>query len=296
MNRSVRGTVLTLLSLLNLPTLSGAAHADVFKTTTSFDTFDGVCDEDCSLRDAVVESNANPGPDTILLHSGPHESALFVLTLTGPDEDAALTGDLDVVAGEELKIIGSGPNPSVIDGFGSFSQDRVFDVRGSLEVHDVIIRNGQPAGGGGAIRNSGRLTLINSEVTGNRTSNFGFGGGILSDGFDAELTLIHTAVAGNRADGGGGGIAVGGRLTVIHSIFTGNRSLQDFGGGAYLFSEARADFNKVTFRSNRAAIAGGGLYLEAPLFPDSRDFRNVTFEFNAAPVGPDCAGVGCPAS
>lgn len=291
MNRSVRGTVLTLLSLLSL---SLAAHADVFKTTTSFDTFDGVCDADCSLRDAVVASNANPGPDTILLHGGPDESTLFVLTFTGPDEDAALTGDLDVAAGEELKIIGQGPNTTIVDGFGSFSQDRVLDVRGSLEIHDLIIRNGQPSSGGGAIRNSGQLTLINSEVTGSRTSNFGFGGGILSDGFESELTLIHTAVAFNRAEGGGGGIAVGGQLTVIHSILTGNRSLADSGGGAYLFSEARADLNAAIIRSNRAAVAGGGLYLEPPLFPDSRDFRNVTFELNFAPVGPDCAGVGCP--
>jgi CSLREA domain-containing protein len=111
MDRSLRCTVLSLLSLL---ALAPAARADVFKTTTSFDTFDGVCDEDCSLRDAVVASNANPGPDTILLHSGPKESALFVLTLTGPDEDSALTGDLDIAFGEELKILGSGPSPSVV--------------------------------------------------------------------------------------------------------------------------------------------------------------------------------------
>lgn len=293
MNRSVRGTVLTLLSLL---LFSMAAQADVFKTTTSFDTFDGVCDEDCSLREAVVASNANPGPDTIFLYPGADQSTLFVLTRTGPDEDSALTGDLDIAAGEDLKIIGQGPHTTIVDGFGSFSLDRVFDVRGSLQAHDLIIRNGQPSGGGGAIRNSGQLTLINSEVTGSRTSNFGFGGGILSEGFESELTLIHTAVAGNRAEGGGGGIAVGGKLTVIHSIFLGNRSLQDFGGGAYLFSEAQADFNAAIIRSNRAAIAGGGLYLEPPLFPDSRDFRNVTFEFNFAPVGPDCAGVGCPES
>jgi predicted outer membrane repeat protein len=103
-------------------------------------------------------------------------------------------------------------------------------------------------------------------------------------------------VAFNRAEGGGGGLAVGGRLTVISSVLVGNRSLEDFGGGAYLFSEAQVDFNDVTFRSNRAAVAGGGLYLEPPLFPGSRNFRNVTFESNFAPAGPDCAGVGCPAN
>jgi hypothetical protein len=286
MNRSVHGTVLSLLSLL---AFSMTAHADVFKTTTPLDTFDGVCDEDCSLRDAVVASNANPGPDTILLH----EPAPYVLTLAGPDEDSALTGDLDIVAGEELRIIGSGRDQATVDGS---SNDRVFDVRGSLELHNVVVRNGAASGGGGAIRNSGQLTLINSEVSGSRTSNFGFGGGILSDGFEAELTLIHSAIIDNQSEGGGGGIAVGGQLTVINSVFLSNRSLEDFGGGAYLFSEARADFNRATFQGNSAAIAGGGLYLEPPLFPGSRNFKNVTFEANFAPVGPDCAGVGCPAN
>ena len=291
MPRIARAAAVPLLSLL---TLSATARADVFHTTTRFDTFDGVCDEDCSLRDAVVASNANPGADVILLQLSPQDSGLHVLTQTGPDEDFGVTGDLDIIEGEELKIIGAGPNNTVIDGLGSFSNDRVFDVRGTLELQDLTVRNGQPLGSGGAIRNSGRLTLIHCEVSGSRALGFGFGGGIFSDGFDSELTLHRTALVLNRAEGGGGGIAAGGRLTVVNAVFLGNQSLEDFGGGAYLFSEARADFNKVEFRGNRAAIAGGGLYLESPLFPDSRDFRNVTFVNNFAPVGPDCAGVGCP--
>ncbi|HKV07045.1 MAG TPA: hypothetical protein VJ725_02835 [Thermoanaerobaculia bacterium] len=293
MHRIARAAALPLLSLL---AFSSTAYADVFKTTTRFDTFDGFCDEDCSLRDAVVASNANPGADVILLQLSPQDSGLHVLTQTGPDEDFGVTGDLDVADGEELKIIGAGPNITVIDGFGFFSNDRVFDVHGTLELQDVTVRNGQPAGSGGAIRNSGRLTLVHCEVTGSQALGFGFGGGIFSDGFDSELTLIRTAIVANRAEGGGGGIAVGGRLAVTHSLFLSNQSLEDFGGGAYLFSEARADFNEVEFRGNRAAIAGGGIYLEAPLFPDSRDFRKVSFVSNFAPAGPDCAGVGCPAS
>jgi hypothetical protein len=294
MARILRSSVLVLALLLAVST---AASADVYKTTTRFDTFDGVCDADCSLRDAVVESNANPGPDVILLQAIPKESGLHVLTLTGSDEDFAATGDLDIAEGENLKIIGSGPKTIVIDGLGSFGGDRVFDVRGSLELLDVIVRNGNPSGsGGGAIRNSGRLTLIRCEVTGSRVGNFGFGGGILSDGMNSELTLIRTAVAFNQAEGGGGGIAVGGRLLVLDSVFTGNRSLQDFGGGAYLFSEAKALLAKVDFRGNRAAVAGGALYLEAPLFPNSRIFTALTFAGNSAPVDPNCSGVGCPAN
>ncbi|HEX6898847.1 MAG TPA: hypothetical protein VF789_04005 [Thermoanaerobaculia bacterium] len=294
MDRALRRTCST--ALLSLLAFSATVYADSYQTTTRFDTFDGVCDEDCSLRDAVAASNAHPGPDVILLQYPPQESGLHVLSLTGPDEDFGATGDLDIAAGAELTIVGAGANPTVIDGFGSFGNDRVFDVRGSLTLVDVIVRNGAPFGSGGAIRNGGRLTLIHCEVTGSRARGFGFGGGIYSDGVDSELTLRHSVVFGNRAEGGGGGIAVGGRLDMVDAILRGNASLQDFGGGAYLFSEARADFTNVDFLSNRAAIAGGGIYLEPPLFPDSRTFRNVTFEGNSAPVGPDCGGVGCPES
>jgi hypothetical protein len=292
MDRALRRTCST--ALASLLACTAAVHAAAYQTTTRFDTFDGVCDADCSLRDAVAASNANPGADVILLQAVPQESGLHVLSLVGPDEDLGASGDLDVAAGEELTILGAGANPTVIDGFGFFGNDRVFDVRGSLTLVDVIVRNGAPFGSGGAIRNSGRLTLINCQVTGSRTNGFGFGGGIYSDGAGSELTLRHTVVLANRAEGGGGGIAVGGRLSVASAIIRGNESLQDFGGGAYLFSEARADFSNVDIASNRAAIAGGGLLLESPLFPGSREFRNVTFEGNSAPVGPDCAGVGCP--
>lgn len=277
-------------ALWSLLAFSATVYADSYQTTTRFDTFDGVCDEDCSLRDAVVASNANPGPDVILLQYPPQESGLHVLSLAGPDEDFGATGDLDVADGEELTIIGGGANPTVIDGFGFFGNDRVFDVRGSLELRDVIVRNGSPLGSGGAIRNSGRLTLIYCEVTGNEARGFGFGGGIFSDGVDSELALRHSVVAFNQAEGGGGGLAVGGRLTVVDSIIRGNESLQDFGGGAYLFAEARAELTNVTFLGNRAAIAGGAVYVEPPVFPGTPIFRNVIVRGNFAPVGPNCAG------
>lgn len=288
MDRAFRRTCSTVLALL---ALTAAAHAAAFRPTKTADTFDGVCDADCSLRDAVVASNQDPGPDVILLDPG-----LYVLSLTGPDEDFGATGDLDVAAGEKLRIIGVGQSLPVIDGFGAFGADRVFDVRGSLDLIGLLVRNGFPSAGGGGIRNSGQLTLTNSVVLGSRTASFGFGGGILSDGFEAELTIVNSVVAGNRADGGGGGLAAGGALRVVNSEISSNQSLNDFGGGAYLFSEARASFANVAISGNRAAIAGGGLYLEAPLFPSSRKFLNVTFEGNSAPADPDCGGVGCPAN
>src|SRR5262245_24718897 len=45
-----------------------------------------------SLRAAIMEANALAGADAIALQPG----ATYSLTLIGPDEDAAATGDLDI--------------------------------------------------------------------------------------------------------------------------------------------------------------------------------------------------------
>ncbi len=55
----------------------------------------GACTaNDCSLREAVRRANASAGPDRVVL-----KAKTYVLTQPGQDEDEALTGDLDILAG-----------------------------------------------------------------------------------------------------------------------------------------------------------------------------------------------------
>ena len=66
----------------------------VFTVTKTADTNDGVCDSDCSLREAVVRANADAGPD----HGIAFDPSLFdspqTITLTGgemvPDADGTI--------------------------------------------------------------------------------------------------------------------------------------------------------------------------------------------------------------
>ena len=51
--------------------ISPFARATTFVVTKTADTNDGVCDADCSLREAINAANANPGPDVITLPAGP---------------------------------------------------------------------------------------------------------------------------------------------------------------------------------------------------------------------------------
>src|SRR5512143_2212057 len=80
-----------LLSLLGSAVFVTPARAATFTVTKTADTNDGVCDADCSLREAISAANASPGADTISLPAG-----TYLLTLTnagGTNEDSNATGD-----------------------------------------------------------------------------------------------------------------------------------------------------------------------------------------------------------
>ena len=119
-----------------LPVLS--ASAATFVVTTGADGNHGACTVSlCTLRDAVIAANANPGADIITLPAGSYS-----LLLTGVNEQAAATGDLDVT--EDLTINGAGNGTSIIDGNAS---DRDFEVIGAvtLTLNGVTVFNGSTA-------------------------------------------------------------------------------------------------------------------------------------------------------
>src|SRR5207248_4498259 len=73
----------------------------------------------------------------------------------------------------------------------------------------------------------GKLTLINSTVSGNRAD--GSGGGIFSS-TSTTLTLINSTVSENLADTGGGISNDGGTLRLINSTISDNKA-ERLGGG-----------------------------------------------------------------
>ena len=107
---------------------------------------DGVCADAggaCTLRAAVMETNALPGADEISLPAG-----TYVLSIPGAGEDASATGDLDVT--DDLTLTGAGRDTTVIDAGGL---DRVIHVLGSIGMNaqNLLLTNGSAgtsAGGG----------------------------------------------------------------------------------------------------------------------------------------------------
>ena len=123
-----------LLALFSTPAF--AIDLVVSKTT---DSADGICDADCSLREAIIAANASPGADRIILGSG----LTYSLTLGPADPSGAIvpgTGDLDVTDG--LTIDGNG---SSID---AGLLDRVLDIQGifTVTINNLTIKNGLASG------------------------------------------------------------------------------------------------------------------------------------------------------
>lgn len=245
-------------------------------TESSFIGFDDNTNSG-SLRGAIINANNSDFPAEIYLSAG-----TYTLSLTGANEDAGLTGDLDIHG--DIRIKGQGVNTTIID---AAQIDRVFDVHpgASLLLEDLSVRNGFASGGnnsGGNIRAGGSLVLIDCDIFGGGMSGSYGGGGVYAEsGFyavrtsfrantafaaggvqaseTANMTIDRCRISSNSATGGnGGGAAVREQATasfINTAIFF--NSADDFGGGMLLDTEASVDIRYCTITRNDANEAGG---------------------------------------
>jgi CSLREA domain-containing protein len=244
---------------------------------------DGVCETavlgQCTLRAAIQEANALPGPHEIILPAG-----IYTLTIAGTNEDAAATGDLDIT--DELILLGDDSATTIIDGN---NLDRVFDIQTGaiVTLANLTIRNGQLNAAGGGIRNFGELTLTGATVADNNSTNNGGGiwnefivtitgstidnnnglrgGGIANSSNAIFLTVSSSTISNNKATIHGGGIAHGCNdlVTITDSIISGNVAAMHGGGlGAYEDGcDTVVNISGSTIQFNEATD-GGGIYYD----------------------------------
>jgi hypothetical protein len=258
----VRNCLILVLLLAGLPVRAASFHVDVLGDSVDAMPGDGLCADalgQCSVRAAVIESNASVGIDTITLTAGIHQ-----LGLPGIGEDASQSGDLDVV--DDLVVIGAGASSTIIDG-GAL--DRVLDLQPatgrSVTLEGVTLRNGfLPAGspvmeggagiaiglgvslelvdvdvvdnhmtmhtGGVAIDNRGclhgsRVRLIGNSDTAGTGSGFSASGGILTGGIDSCLLLEDCEISDGRGDRSGAiYVTDGASLTLRRCLLSGNEA------------------------------------------------------------------------
>jgi len=268
MEKARRTVLITLVSLSLLALLLAGCGPStaalpcstvIIPVTKVADTNDGICSSaDCSLREAVIMSNTCAGTQTISIPAG-----TYSLTLVGSAEDAAATGDLDILS--DAALSGSG-NP-VIDGG---NRDRVFEVfpGATVDISGLIIQNGQSEAGGG-IRNRGILRIHASTIRHNTavlppgSIDFASGGGILSEE-DGTLTLEDSEVSANTANQGGGimTIANGTTSTLFELTRTSisNNTVTGDGGGLWLSNASVSNFTRAQVLTNHAGNRGDGIY------------------------------------
>jgi predicted outer membrane repeat protein len=283
---------------------AGVASADSFKVNETGDPSPRACKPSgCSLREAVIAANVNPGRDMIVLRGrGP-----FRLAIPSSGKDTAKRGDLDLI--DRLKIIHRGRGHAMINAQGV---DRVFDIgaSGRVTMIELDITGGDDPSGsgfGGGINSAGDLTMLRSIVRGNRSTSDGGGisfpeasgsltlrsttikGNISEDdgggiGFDeshpdGRLRMLRSRVANNRADDWGGGAITAVGVRIRSSVFSGNRANDNVGGLAIEDASTNISITGSTFAGNRSPRDGGGLFI---VFSGAATIVNSTFSGNHA--------------
>jgi CSLREA domain-containing protein len=213
---------------------------------------DGLCADaggNCSLRAAIMESNVLPGDNNVILPIGE-----YVFSIPGTNENACLTGDLDITG--NLTITGENTRQTIIR---ADSLDRVFDVFPGVvaTIEFLEIREGSViAANGGAIRNQGSLNLSElairtsmCEGDGGGQQGGGFGGAIYNAGIldISEVTINSCLALGGK---GANGVAPGGG--------SGGGAGPGMGGAIYNDQGASCTLVNSTISNNKAQGGRGG--------------------------------------
>jgi CSLREA domain-containing protein len=306
-----------LLSFVFSIALAEMVGAAEFVVTKTDDTFDGACDSDCSLREAVLAANSGPG-HVITVPAG-----IYRLTRAAApsDPEDGTTGSLFV--NRPVTINGAGKDATIVDARPSDGEqgiDRVLLVGslGAPTLTGVTLRGGRVAsgsprtftvgtGGGVYLQRAGGsspVSFIDCAITDNVASQSGGGisvQNVVPIGIDPDVTLLRTDVLRNRTPddilGQGAGIWIGhAYVHVEDSTIDGNVAATTGGGVLVSVAQSQLDARFVCRRStisdNIAGLngsggapgnggSGGGIYN----IGGQIDVENCTIAFNEARPG-----------
>lgn len=260
----VSGASFTVNSTLDLP--DGNPGDGICLTSPPFSA--------CTLRAAIMETNALPGADTINLGV---DTYLLTRAAVIPDDEA--NGDLDIM--NDLTINGVTSDLSIIDGNGV---DRVLEINGGgvpggirVDLFNLTVKNGDVSGEGGGIRTYiADVSLTNVKVLDNQASSNG--GGIYSQG---PLVLDNVSIQGNQAILTGGGLHNVMSATITSSVISGNQIATSFGQGAGIYAVGDLEISQSVIQTNTTNGVGGGIVVET----GTTIITDTTIEGNIAGQG-----------
>jgi CSLREA domain-containing protein len=251
-----------------------AAATGCFRVDSTDDEPDGdpgdgrcatACNHKCTLRAAIEESNAEPGPSSIILPPG-----TYLLTLGG------------LTVSDSLDLLGGGTDSTIIDGNGDELLDHALhQTAGALALSDLTVQNGgavNVGAGGDLLLEGERTTLTRVDVSGGRA--FSAGGGIFNRG---ALTVVESTIHNNTVTSRGGGIfsTTPSTLTIDRSTLNANDST--LGGAIHSFGTLA--IRNSTISGNRARAGTGGV-----INVGAGTLDNVTITLNMGAGGAGTAG------
>ena len=255
---------------------AGTSSAATFVVTKLSDTNDGVCDADCSLREAVAAANAAATDDIIDFHS---------TVFGGPRTIVLDNGEIVIETAGGLTINGTGVENLRITSL--LSDVRHFEIvgEGSVVINKMTIYGRDNLGLGGGIENdSAQLTLNEVVLTNNSAQH---GGAIFNLGGTVRIndSLIHT----NSTIASGGAIQnFGGDLYITNSTITKNSAVHT-GGAIENVNGGLVDLASVTIANNTAMGSGGGIS-NTSQNNQVVNALNTIIADNVSPVSPDVEG------
>ena len=196
----------------------------------------------------IVNNAADSGSGTLRQAISDASGGDIIAFAAGISNITLTSGEINI--NKSLTIDSPGANLLTISGNNT---SRVFSVSSGI---DVIINGLLFADGlayeGGAIRNTGTLTITNSTFSGNTAS--GLGGAIFND--SGTFTMTNSILSGNTALSVGGAIYnLNGTSTITSSTLSGNTATQ--GGGAIVNNGTFTITNSTL--SNNASEYGGAI-------------------------------------
>ncbi|MFZ5879759.1 MAG: S-layer homology domain-containing protein [Chloroflexota bacterium] len=168
-------------------------------------------------------------------------------------------------------------NNSLIEDNEALDGGGVYTESGSSANFDFVTFKLNEAGYGGALENSGSLTLDDSQLIQNTAT--GSGGGLWN--FIGSAILNRVTVTQNTAHEGGGLNTYGGSMQVNGANITDNTATGTHGGGLY-HGGGTVSIDNATISGNQATDAagnGGGIYQSSD---DNLTLTNVTLAKNHA--------------
>ncbi len=224
-------------------------RATAYVVNSLNDVDDTVCNgTHCSLREAINDALSAAAADTITFSV--NGTIHLASTLPIITNDGALTID----GGNNITI--SGDTDSDNDG-----DVRILYIHpnGNLTLQNLTLDRGlMTTEGGGAILNSGTLTLNNVTISNSVTTAVAEGGGAIhNSGGGASLTLVNSTITGNTSTASGGAIFnIGGAVTITDSVLSGNSTTT--GNGGFIYNSGPLTITGSTFSANQAPNGGGG--------------------------------------